>query len=331
MKRLSLTTKLYFPAAVVAGMIAWSVYVFHKADLSIFESHWISALVMVFGSFIAGSTPLGGGAAAFPVFTKLLLVDASQTKIFSLFIQSVGMTYATLFFYSAGLKIHWRVILYLMPSTICSMALGISLISFADPTIKLVFSLFALASGILLIHRNINNKAGGDFGEAPTPVTTLVIVGFLSGLLASIIGSGADTLLFFIFTLFFNRDAKRFIPTSVAYMAISSIVGSICILLLTPTAISDFVSHSWIVSVPIVMIGAPLGGYIMSRTSPQYLFILIKVLLITEGVSTFMLARLSAAQQVVILFFIALAAYYLFCQCRHVLRLKVNKEARPDP
>jgi hypothetical protein len=49
-----------------------------------------------FGSMIAGGTSLGGGAVAFPVFTKVLHITPYDAKVFSLAIQSVGMSAASL-------------------------------------------------------------------------------------------------------------------------------------------------------------------------------------------------------------------------------------------
>ena len=56
--------------------------------------HWESAFTMLFGSFLAGSSPEGGGAVAFPVFTKILEVPAPVARTFGLSIQAVGMTVA---------------------------------------------------------------------------------------------------------------------------------------------------------------------------------------------------------------------------------------------
>ena len=58
------------------------------------RAHWEIAATMIFGSMIAGGTSMGGGAVAFPVLTKLLHVSAHDSKVFSLAIQSVGMTAA---------------------------------------------------------------------------------------------------------------------------------------------------------------------------------------------------------------------------------------------
>jgi len=57
-------------------------------------------VAMIFGSMIAGSTPLGGGVVAFPVTVLILSFTPSQGRDFSLLIQSVGMTAASFLIFS---------------------------------------------------------------------------------------------------------------------------------------------------------------------------------------------------------------------------------------
>jgi hypothetical protein len=48
------------------------------------QDHWQVSLTMIFGSLIAGATSEGGGAVAFPVFTKLLDINPTDAKNFHL-------------------------------------------------------------------------------------------------------------------------------------------------------------------------------------------------------------------------------------------------------
>src|ERR1700727_1930717 len=57
---------------------------------------WKVALTMVFGSLVGGGTSEGGGAIAFPIFTKLLHIAPRDARNFSLAIQSIGMAAASL-------------------------------------------------------------------------------------------------------------------------------------------------------------------------------------------------------------------------------------------
>lgn len=60
-----------------------------------FREYYSLSIAMVFGSMIAGSTPLGGGVVAFPVSVLVVGFTPSQGRDFSLLVQSVGMTAAS--------------------------------------------------------------------------------------------------------------------------------------------------------------------------------------------------------------------------------------------
>jgi len=62
---------------------------------SSFETYYPMTVAMIFGSMIAGSTPIGGGVIGFPVSVLLIGFTANQGRDFSLMIQSVGMTGAS--------------------------------------------------------------------------------------------------------------------------------------------------------------------------------------------------------------------------------------------
>lgn len=61
---------------------------------AIYEEYWSGALGMVLGSFIAGSTPLGGGVIAFPIAVLILELTPSEGRDVSVMIQSIGMNAA---------------------------------------------------------------------------------------------------------------------------------------------------------------------------------------------------------------------------------------------
>ena len=57
---------------------------------SIFPTHYLMSLTMIFGSMVAGATSEGGGAVAFPVMTLALKIPPSIARDFSLMTQSCG-------------------------------------------------------------------------------------------------------------------------------------------------------------------------------------------------------------------------------------------------
>ncbi len=91
--------------------VAWYVYT-HPDSLSILQQNWPITLTMTLGSFIAGATSEGGGAIAFPVFTKVLHIQPQDAKVFSLAIQSIGMTAATLTIIVMRVTVSWKFILW---------------------------------------------------------------------------------------------------------------------------------------------------------------------------------------------------------------------------
>ena len=77
------------PATVT---IVWLIAVLTLGEFDRAVDRWESALTMVFGSFLAGSTPAGAGAVAFPVFTKALDIVPEVARTFTLSIQAIGLT-----------------------------------------------------------------------------------------------------------------------------------------------------------------------------------------------------------------------------------------------
>ena len=102
-------------ALPTAATVAWLVYVLSAGELDRLSHHWESAFTMIFGSFLAGSSPEGGGAVAFPVFTKVLEVPAQVARTFSLSIQAVGMTMAALIILLARRPVDPHAVLDLHP------------------------------------------------------------------------------------------------------------------------------------------------------------------------------------------------------------------------
>lgn len=74
----------------------WLVIAIREEILSTsFKTFYPLSIAMIFGSLIAGSTPLGGGVVAFPVSVLFIGFTPSQGRDFSLMIQSVGMSGAS--------------------------------------------------------------------------------------------------------------------------------------------------------------------------------------------------------------------------------------------
>ncbi|NEQ83181.1 MAG: sulfite exporter TauE/SafE family protein, partial [Moorea sp. SIO2I5] len=244
---------------------------------------------MVFGSMIAGGTSVGGGAVAFPVFTKLLQIPAHDAKVFSLAIQAVGMSAASLGIWSTGIHIEGRVIRWgtlggflgiflglgffapLLPPDVIKMSFTIMLTSFA-------ITLLALNKGKRLCHRAIpywNLQQRG----------LIVLAGILGGIMSGLVGNGIDIVIFSVMVLLFRVSEKVATATSVVLMAINALAG----LVLQVFVFHDFseqVQAYWFAAIPIVVVGAPLGAMLCNllhrKTIANILIGLIALELITS-------------------------------------------------
>ena len=108
----SMTVIRKYSVSIVLALGVWSVWGLYTYpdSWSVIYHHWQVSVTMIFGSIIAGATSEGGGAIAFPVFTKVLHIPASDAKVFSLAIQSVGMVAASIAILMMRVKVLWSVI-----------------------------------------------------------------------------------------------------------------------------------------------------------------------------------------------------------------------------
>jgi uncharacterized membrane protein YfcA len=127
-------------------------------------------LAMIFGSMIAGSTPLGGGVVAFPVTVLILNFTPRQGRDFSLLIQSVGMTAASFLIFSEKKNL-WTgcgVLMAIFCFFSCiGLVIGFTIESKLSPFLVNVFYTTAVACfAIVLV--GIRNPRSGERPEQDT-------------------------------------------------------------------------------------------------------------------------------------------------------------------
>ena len=242
----------------VVTWLAWYTLAGGHAAFETLLANWQITATMVFGSFIAGATSEGGGAVAFPVFTKALHISPQDAKVFSLAIQSVGMTAASLLIIVMGLRVEWQVIRWASLAGVPGIIIGAALLAPALPpsVIKMsftvmvssfAFTLFALNRGIRLCHDRLPNPGRREQG-------LVMLAGFLGGLMSGMVGNGIDIVTFSLMVLLFHISEKVATPTSVILMAINSLVG----FALHAFVVGGFtpqVQAYWIAAIPVVVIG----------------------------------------------------------------------------
>ena len=120
---------------------SWTALVVVQGRWPLVAAHWPIALAMLFGSYVAGSTPMGGGSVAFPILVLVLGEPARLGRDFSLAIQSLGMGSAVLYMLVSGRALAWGVLRWAMLGSLVGTPLGLLLLSpFAtEVQVKLLF------------------------------------------------------------------------------------------------------------------------------------------------------------------------------------------------
>lgn len=296
----SLFSKPFIRLSILVAFIVWAIWLALNGPNQAFSNmikNWEVAVTMVFGSMVAGGTSMGGGAVAFPVLTKVLKIPPSEAKVFSLAIQSVGMSAASLTIVAMRTKVEWRFIRWASLGGVPGIILGgVFLAPVLPPdVIKFSFTMMVTSFAIVLFALNRTrwrrNFAIPYWGKQEQIFS--LVAGFWGGMVSSLVGSGMDIVCFSVMVLLFGLCEKVSTPTSVILMAINAVAGFI----LHQFFIGDFVepvTNYWIAAVPVVVVGAPTGAILCSlwkrRTIANILIYLISI----ELVSSFLLIPLRA-------------------------------------
>lgn len=277
-----------------ALLIVWSAVFLKPGWLELFAEHIVIAVMMVVGSFVAGSTPLGGGAVAFPVMTKLLSTPPESSMHFSLMIQSIGMTSASILILLSRHQLPWRgIALYLIGSFfgfyIVTQYLYVTL---SSAEVKVMFSLNI--SIFLLVY--LFGYYADKFNERQIQVCrrkviTLVAFGCLGGGMSAFIGSGADLFAFALFTIYFRLNIVLATLASVIIMATTSIFG-LFTFFFQGVQPAEVILEYWYVAAPVVIFGAPIGAWVCCKVSKKVIHYMIIALSSLELASTLLLLPL---------------------------------------
>ncbi|MEM1082723.1 MAG: sulfite exporter TauE/SafE family protein [Verrucomicrobiota bacterium] len=288
---------------LVLGLIwgFWAAVMTAGGWWPLYQTRWPMALTMVFGSFVAGSTPAGGGAVAFPVFTKLLAVPSADAALFGLMIQAVGMSMAALFILTRRIEINVRVWKAAVTGAVPGVMFGLAWIQLPDNVPRLTFSGLLLVFAITLYRSHWKRKHQPESDIAHWTGRDrwrFILTGFVGGMVASQLGSGADMLCFMVMTLGYGLSERIAVPTSVVIMATVSVAG-FAFRLLLPQPIG-VVWEYWAVAAPVVAVGAPLGAWVASRIHNDSILILVFLLVVAEVISTSLLVPMSGPRLAVV-------------------------------
>ncbi len=267
----------------------WAWLVFGQGQWPAARAHWPMALAMALGSYVAGSTPMGGGTVGFPVLVLFFGMPASLGRDFSFAVQSIGMISAAIFIIARRQPLAWSMLKGSMLGAVLGTPLGILVLSPFIPElwIKLVFAVIWASFGVLHLYR-INEIASHDgmteFDER-WDFRVGVALGFLSGAtIAAVTGVGIDMVLYAALVLLCRADLKIAIPTSVVIMGFTSVVGIVTKNL--STGLQPNVYENWLAAAPVVALGAPLGVYVVNLVGRKPTLLFVAVLCVGQFVWT---------------------------------------------
>jgi len=276
---------------VVTIWAIWLSVLGTEQAYSTVSRHFEITLTMLFGSFVAGSTSVGGGAVAFPVFTKLLQIPSDITLVFSLAIQSIGMGAASVLIVSTRTPIVPKIIVHSFVFGAIGMGIGLFLLGPVLPSadVRYVFSMFSVIVGVALVvnHRRVKQGIVSELQHDAQEISAHILfpVALVGGILSGLIGTGIDFVIFAIMIFLGNYGIRTAIATSVVVMAINAIVGFILVVLFTDR-FSGVVVEYWLAAIPIVVVGAPLGAVACRYLPRDFMFYFLMLLITVDVIST---------------------------------------------
>lgn len=292
---------LWFPGLLVLGL--WGVYVGTRRPAEELGKSWFVALIMVAGSFVAGATPLGGSAVAFPALTLTADIEATAARTFGLMIQSIGMTSASYYIFCSNVRLAGAETLALACyASSFGVVAGLELDSNPLPgaVVKLLYANICLVFSTFLVWLRLKS---GNADDEPTPeqqpahltlrgAAQVAVVAFAGGLVSSLVGSGTDILLF-TYLVVTGTPEQVAQPTSVVAMAWTSIVGTMWKVIVDD--VEKGVLNFLMAAGPVVAFGAPFGAAFIKKKGKAYILCTLIVLAVIQYVAVLVLVDMPVA------------------------------------
>ena len=270
---------------LLAFYVIWLVLVIVGDHWNTLIEHWGIALAMGLGSYVAGSTPMGGGTVGFPILVLLFEQPAQLGRDFSFAVQSVGMVSAAIFIIARRVPLEWNLLRPAMLGALIGTPLGILFVAPLVPAlwIKVSFAVVWASFGVLHLYRTREFcDQHGACVERPRIDRWLGLgIGlFASASVTAITGVGIDMALYAALVLLRRADLKIAIPTSVLIMAFASVIG--IAFKAAITGVQPGVYENWLAAAPVVALGAPLGAFIVHRIGRKPTLYVVAVLCIAQ-------------------------------------------------
>jgi uncharacterized protein len=281
------------------ALTVWLLWLALGRSLAItsMEHYWRISVTMIFGSLVGGGTSEGGGAVAFPVFTKLLHIPAAHARLFTYAIQSVGMGSASLSILYLRVAIERRFLLLAAPAGVVGVIISATfiapLVNAADVRVFFTVLLTSLALALIIQWiRKVDNTNQRLIRFGPREQAIIVATGLAGGIVSGLLGIGENMVAFIMIVMLFRISEKVATPTTVILMTVVSIAGFLTHILVKHD-FTGVVPKYWLAAVPVVAVGAPIGALICSKLSRQAIRLILIVLITADFISTLLLVPMS--------------------------------------
>ena len=264
---------LWFAAALLAWIVLFAIF----DSVAFLGGHWYYPAVMVVGAFVAGLTPQGGGAVAFPALSVFLHVDRILARDFSLMIQSIGMTSASIFILTRDETVlrDYKPLLIFVP--VCAAGFLLGMLTLQAIPVYLIQALFLSLTAAFVVayylHEHRGNQRNLVVGSR-MDTCYLWITLFLGGMITSLFGTGADVLLYTLLITHFRMLEKSATYVSIVLQAAMSVLG-FGYRAFVDQDLSRYQVDTWLCAFPVVLFMAPFGAYVLSRVHVNWMLIAI--------------------------------------------------------
>jgi uncharacterized membrane protein YfcA len=262
-----------FRVWLIIASVTWLVLFGLFNNVGFLLDHWYYPATMVVGAFVAGSTPEGGGAVAFPVLNIFLNIDRVLARDFSLMIQSVGMTSASIFILTdKRTRIRaFRPLLWWVPIAFVGFVFGmLTLQSIRVYIIQAIFLALTASFTITYYFSSHRGRHGVYREKSLTDRLFVTAIVFAGGMCTSLFGVGADILLYTVLVTHFMMREKLATQMSVIIMASLSILGFVY-RGVYEGALTSYQIQTWLCAFPVVMIMAPLGSLVLKKIDTEHM------------------------------------------------------------
>ena len=267
--RFSLSGLVYLPTCVT--FLTWLLYMSITNSWHVFaeQKGWLMSVQSAVGSFVAGCSPLGGGAVAYPVMVLIIKLVSEEARAFSMMQQTFGMGCAA-WRICTTTDIDYGDACKLFGLGLVGFQLGYYLLEVPGPFVQTIYFTFTFCVGVLLqIYADYLSDYLSDdrtkmvqwrLRDTCVAIPTLV----LGGILFSYVGTGIDVVMYIYFRFFHNVDeviATNYSVILAAWMSFYGFFNEGIVM----NRITTRQWHYLLCVIPVVSIFAPVGNFVTNR------------------------------------------------------------------